>query len=90
VQFDLVSWLIGIPTGVGVNWLSIWLYQRYQRKKQDKGDYFTTTYSNDGIDFEGHVKSHISTEEIIKSLRESLLKAEDKSPPNPPLNNNAD
>ncbi len=93
MQFDLLSWGIGIPTGIGVNWLSIWLYQRYHRKRQTKGDYFTASYSNGGIDFEGRIKSHISTEEIVKSLLESLKRkpeAEDQSTSNPPQNNEAD
>ncbi|MGD9115603.1 MAG: hypothetical protein PVJ61_00255 [Dehalococcoidia bacterium] len=72
MQFDLLSWGIGIPTGIGVNWLSIWLYQRYQRKKQAKGEYFTASYSNGGIDFEGRVQSRISAEEIMKGVLESL------------------
>jgi len=53
---DLVSWGIGIPTGVGVSLLSQWLYHRWVRKRQAKGDYFTVTYSGGYIDFEGRVK----------------------------------
>jgi len=78
VQFDLASWLIGIPTGIGVNWLSSWLYHKFLIKKRSKGDYFTATYSKGGIDFEGSVKTHISAEEIIQKFLEST-KNEQKS-----------
>ena len=71
MQFDLVSWLIGIPTGIGVNWLSQWLYHKFSRKKRSEGDYFTATYSKGGLDFEGSVKTHISAEEIMKKFLES-------------------
>ena len=72
VQFDLLSWGIGIPTGIGVNWLSMWLYNRLWRKRRARGDYFTATYSSGGIDFEGRVKTHISTEDILQNLLESV------------------
>jgi hypothetical protein len=93
VQFDLLSWGIGIPTGVGVNWLSIWLYQRCQKRKRAKGDYFTTNYSDGTFDFEGRVKTHISAEEVLENLLESLKRepeAEDQPTSNPPPDNDAD
>ena len=70
MQFDLVSWLIGIPTGIGVNWLSPWLYHKFLRKKRPKGDYFTATYSKGSMDFEGSVKTHISIEKIMQKFLE--------------------
>lgn len=71
VQFDLLSWVIGIPTGIGVNWLSQWLYHKL-RKRQARGNYFTATYSSGSIDFEGRVKTHISAEDILDKLLESV------------------
>ena len=70
MQFDLVSWLIGIPTGLGINWLSQWLYHIVSKKRRTKGDYFTATYSKDTIDFEGRVKTSISTEEVMRKFLE--------------------
>ena len=54
---DLVSWGIGIPTGVGVSLLSQWLYHRWVRKRQAKGAYLTVSYSSGGIDFEGRAET---------------------------------
>jgi hypothetical protein len=70
VQFDLVSWLIGIPSGIGVNWLSQWLFHKLSKKLKPKGDYFTATYSEGYIDFEGHVNAHISAEEVMQKFLE--------------------
>ncbi len=78
MQFDLLSWGIGIPTGISVNWLSMWLYNRFWRKRRTRGDYFTATYSGGDIDFEGRVKTRISVEEIFQNLLKSVPKAEHK------------
>ncbi len=64
----------GIPSGLVANWL----FHKLLRKRQARGDYFTVTYASGGIDFEGRVKTHISTEEIINRLLESA-KNEPKS-----------
>jgi hypothetical protein len=76
VQFDLVSWLIGIPTKIGINWLSQWLSHKFSRKKQPEGDYFTATYSKGRMYFEGSfkVKTQISVEEIMQKFFESTKK----------------
>ncbi len=54
---DLVSWGIGIPTGIGVSLLSQWLYHRWVRKRQAKGAYLTVSHSSGGIDFEGRAET---------------------------------
>lgn len=74
VQFDLLSWGVGVPTGVGVNWLSIWLYNLW-RKRRRAGDYFTATWSKERVDFEGNVRSEVAVEEIVHKLFE-LAKGE--------------
>ena len=63
---------IGITTGVGVNLLPMWLYNRFWRKRRTRGDYFTVTYSSGNVDFEGGVKTHVSIEEIAGRLLESV------------------
>jgi len=55
MEFDLLSWGIGIPTGVGVNWLSYWLYRRFLRRRQARDAYVTVAHASGGVDFEGHV-----------------------------------
>ena len=74
MQFDLISWLIGVPTGIGINWLSQWLYHKFFKKKPLGGDYFTATYSQGGIDFGGRIETHISAEEIVQRVLESIKK----------------
>jgi len=82
VQFDLVSWLIGITTKIGINWLSQWLHHKFPGKKRTEDDYFTITYSKGKMDFEGSVKfegsfkTQISVEEIIQKFLESTKKEE--------------
>lgn len=86
MQFDLVSWLIGIPTGIGVNWLSQWLYHKFSRKKRAEGDYFIATHSKGSIDFEGRVKTNISVEETMQKFLEPTKNKEDTE--NPSAQNN--
>jgi hypothetical protein len=74
VQFDLVSWFVGIPTGIGINWLSQWLYHKFSRKKRTEGEYFTATHSKGNIDFEGSVKANISVEKTIQKFLGSTKK----------------
>lgn len=76
MQFDIISWLIGIPTGIGVNWFSQWLYRKLSKKFKSKGEYFTATYYEDSIDFEGHVNARISAEEIISKFLHLSIKDE--------------
>ncbi len=74
----LLGWVGGIPSGLIANWL----FHKFLRKRQARGDYFTTTYSSGSIDFEGHVKAHISADEILENLLESVKhepKQRDKS-----------
>jgi GTP cyclohydrolase III len=54
MEFDLLSWGIGIPTGIGVNWLSYWLYRRFQRRRQAREAYLTVVSSSNGIDIDAH------------------------------------
>ena len=81
MQFDLVSWLIGVPTGIGINWLSQWLYHKFLRKKRRAGDYFTATYSKDVIDFEGSVKTRVPVEKVMQKLLEPTKNEEDTENP---------
>ena len=80
MQFDFISWLIGVPTGIGINWLSQWLFRKKSKKFKPKGNYFTATYFKDNIDFEGHVQASISAEEVInKFLEVSQNKSRDEN-----------
>jgi hypothetical protein len=78
MEFDwlsaLIGWFGGIPSGLVANWS----FNRFSRKKRTKGDYFTMTYSSDGINFEGSFKTRISSEQIIESVKNEP-KSTDKS-----------
>jgi len=73
MRFDFWSWLVGIPTGIGVNWISQWLWRKLSKRRQSKGDYFTATYSTESIEFEGRIHSNISSEQILKNLVKPIV-----------------
>lgn len=58
----LIGWVIGIPSGVFVNWL----YDRLKMRSKSKGEYFTYNISNNYIIFEGRASTTASIQDIVQ------------------------
>ena len=56
---DWLSLFIGWLGGIASGWVGNLLYHKYQdwRKRKSKADYFTSTWSENTVKFEGQVSS---------------------------------
>jgi hypothetical protein len=64
----IIAWLIGIPTGLLVNFLS----ENMKKRKEQEGDYFSASISGDYIQFEGRIPndtlSIASVQQVIQTI----------------------
>ena len=59
--YTFLGWLGGIPSGLIANWL----FHKWHRRKKVTGEYFTTTWTKDYMDFEGRVRTRVEMKDIV-------------------------